>query len=347
MNPTGRVERPSPTINKNTQNYMKVTAIAPSNIAFIKYWGKKDEVLRLPANGSVSVNLSNIWTKTTVEFGKNLSEDEVIINNEKNSKKAARVIKHLDIIRNLAKISLKAKVETQNSSLTASGLASSASGFAALSLAGSRAAGLNLSEKELSILSRQGSGSACRSIPDGFVEWLDGNKSEDSYAVSIFPPDYFEIAVIVVLVKSQTEKEVSSTSGQERTSLNPFFPVRIQHIKKKISCLKDLIKAKEFSKFGEIVESEALELHAIALTSLPPIIYWQPETIAIMHRVHELRKNGLLVYFTIDAGPNIHLIVEKANTDRLIAEIKKHFPDNQYIVNYPSQGARIVKDHLF
>src|SRR3989344_2976508 len=155
---------------------MKETAIAPSNIAFTKYWGRKDELLRLPENGSVSMSLSNLLTTTTVEFSKDYEKDEVIINGKTPKDiEIERVVTHLDRVRKLAKINLKAKVSSNNNFPIAVGLSSAASGFAALTLAASKAAGLNLSEKELSILARQASGSACRSIPNGFVEWLDGN----------------------------------------------------------------------------------------------------------------------------------------------------------------------------
>src|SRR3989304_6673895 len=169
----------------------KATAIAPSNIAFTKYWGRKDEVLRLPENGSISMCLSDLLTTTTVEFSENYTKDEVIINGGGlEAGEAERVIKHLDRVRKMANISLKAKVVSNNNFPTGTGLSSSSSGFAALTLAASKAAGLNLSEKELSILARQGSGSACRSIPDGFVEWLDGDTNETSYAVSLYPPSF-------------------------------------------------------------------------------------------------------------------------------------------------------------
>src|SRR3989344_2439626 len=172
---------------------MKSTAIAPSNIAFTKYWGRKDEKLRLPMNGSISMCLSNLLTTTTVEFSEKLKADDIIINGERREKEALKVSKHLDRIRKLAGISTYAKVVSQNSFPTATGLSSSASGFAALTVAGAKAAGLNLSEKELSILARQGSGSACRSIPDGFVEWIDGDTSETSYAISLYPPEHWHI----------------------------------------------------------------------------------------------------------------------------------------------------------
>src|SRR3989344_1854780 len=151
---------------------MKATAVAPSNIAFIKYWGRKDEVLRLPENGSISLNLSNLLTMTTVEFSEKYNEDSVIYNGKQEELVGNRAIKHVERIRQKAKIKLKVKVVTQSNFPPGVGLSSSASGFAALTLAGTKAAGLTLSEKELSILARQGSGSACRSIPDGFVEWF-------------------------------------------------------------------------------------------------------------------------------------------------------------------------------
>src|SRR3989344_8081503 len=179
---------------------MKATTIAPSNIAFIKYWGKKDEVLRLPENGSVSMNLSNLLTTTTVEFNTSLKDDEITINNKRESNKGSRAVKHLDRIRKLAKIETKAKVVTENNFPTGTGLSSSASGFAALTLAGAFAAGLNLSERELSILARQGSGSACRSIPDGFSEWLDGDTNETSYGIFLHPENYWDIVDVVAVV---------------------------------------------------------------------------------------------------------------------------------------------------
>jgi len=147
---------------------MKATAIAPSNIAFTKYWGRKDEILRLPENGSISMCLSNLLTTTTVEFSPNYTKDEITINGgglEENE--AERIIKHLDRVRKLANTNHKAKMVSNNNFPSGTGLSSSASGFAALSLAASKAAGLDLNEKDLSILARLGSGSACRSIPSG------------------------------------------------------------------------------------------------------------------------------------------------------------------------------------
>lgn len=325
---------------------MKSTAIAPSNIAFIKYWGKKDEKLKLPENGSISMNLSNLITTTTVEFSPKFKKDLVIINNQNDSKRSGRVIKLLDLIRKKANIFLKAKVVSQNNFPEGTGLSSSASGFAALTLAATKSSGLNLNEKELSILARQGSGSACRSIPDGFVEWLDGDSSETSYAKILYPPDYWNIIDVVVIV-SQEKKETSSTDGQKSASTSPFFQTRLNNIKEKIGRFKKALETKNFTDFGQIIEGEALELHAIMLTSIPSLIYWQPETIKLMKLVKKWRSEGLEVYFTVNTGQDIHVIVEEKNKEQLLAKLKEINEVKNIFINKPAVGARLVENHLF
>lgn len=325
---------------------MKATAIAPSNIAFIKYWGKKDEILRLPENGSISMNLSNLQTTTTVEFNKDFEEDSIVINDIKEENEGSRAIKHLDRIRKIAKVNYKARVVTKNNFPTGTGLSSSASGFAALTVAGAKAAGLNLSEKELSILARQGSGSACRSIPDGFVEWLDGDTSDTSYGVSLYPESYWDI-VDVATVVSKNKKEVSTTEGQKLAKSSPFFPVRLARIKEKIRLIKQYLQKKDFKNFGELLEAEALELHAIMLTSTPSLIYWLPGTLKVMHFVKKWREEGLEVYFTVNTGQDIHLICQKKDTEEVVKRAEAISEVQRTIVNYPSKGAHLVDKHLF
>ncbi|MBI2599847.1 diphosphomevalonate decarboxylase [Candidatus Daviesbacteria bacterium] len=324
----------------------KATAIAPSNIAFTKYWGKKDEVLRLPENGSISMCLSNLLTTTTVEFQQGLGQDQVLLNGEIEAGEDSRVIKHLDRVRNLAGIDLKAKVVSSNNFPIGTGLSSSAAGFAALSLAASKAAGLNLSEKDLSILARQGSGSACRSIPSGIVEWLDGDTSETSYAVQIFQPSYWEIADVVAIV-SQSKKDVPTSIGQQTAKSSPFMQTRKAHMAEKNRIIKELIKSKDFTSFGQLLESEALELHAIMITQTPPLIYWQPNTILMMKLVQKWRQEGLEVYFTINTGQDVHIIVEQKNVKELTNRLKKMEEVREVIVNTPGEGTRLSDKHLF
>jgi len=325
---------------------MKFTASAPSNIAFIKYWGKKDEVLKLPDNGSISMNLSGLQTITSVEFDKKYNEDEIIINGIKENLKENRALKHLDRIRKLAGIKIKAKVVTENNFPIGTGLSSSASGFAALTVAGAKAAGLNLSEKDLSILARQGSGSACRSIPDGFVEWLDGETNETSYAISLYPSIYWDIADIVAIV-SDDKKDVGSTAGQKLVKSSPFFSVRKAGMKKKMLEIKKIFKEKNFTKLGKLIEKEALEMHAVMLTSTPPLIYWTPGTLKIMKLTKIWREEGLEVYFTINTGQDIHLICEKKNIEKIADKLKKIPEIKKTIINLPAFGARVIDKHLF
>lgn len=325
---------------------MKCTAIAPSNIAFIKYWGKRDKILRLPENGSISMCLSNLLTTTTVEFSKTNKEDEIILNGILEDRENNRAVKHLDRIRKKAGLTLKAHVVTNNNFPTATGLSSSASGFAALTLAGAKAAGLNLSEKELSILARQGSGSACRSIPDGFVEWMDGDTSETSYAKSIFPSNYWDICDVVAIV-SREKKDIPSTEGQKLINTSPFFQTRLSNIKNKIEKIKKFIKNKKFKEFGEMLEAEALELHAIMLTSMPSLIYLMPNSLLLMKLVKKWRDEGLPVYFTVNTGHDVHLICEEKNVKRL-ENLLKEIPEvKKIIVNKPAVGARLTDKHLF
>lgn len=325
---------------------MKTTAIAPSNIAFIKYWGKKDEILRLPENGSVSMNLSNLLTTTTVEFDSALKEDSVTINGKREPNEGSRGVLHLDRVRKLAKINTKAKVVTENNFPTGTGLSSSASGFAALTLAAANAAGLKLSEKDLSILARQGSGSACRSIPDGFVQWLDGNTSETSYTVSIFSPDYWDIADVVAVV-SKSKKDVSTTQGHKLAESSPFFKNRLERISDKIALMKRYIKDKNFTRFGELTESEALELHTIMLTSKPSLIYLLPESLKVIKAVKKWREEGLESYFTLNTGQDVHIISRKADVKKVSERLSEIPEISKIIVNYPGNGARLTDKHLF
>ncbi|MBI2594422.1 diphosphomevalonate decarboxylase [Candidatus Curtissbacteria bacterium] len=320
---------------------MKVSAKAPSNIAFVKYWGRKDEALRLPENGSISMNLSNLQTTTTVEFDDKFEQDEITFNGKKEDLENNRAVKHLDRVRSLAGIDTKARVETSNNFPTGTGLSSSASGFAALTIAAASAAGLRLSEKELSILARQGSGSACRSIPDGFVEWLDGDTSDTSYAVSIFPPEYFDIADVVAVV-STDKKFLATTEGQKTARTSPFFETRLSLIKDKINRVKKAIEDKNFSEFGELIEAEALEFHSILFSSKPPLFYWTPETVKVMKLVQALRREGLECYFTINTGQDVHVIALKEDAEKVQKKLEELPEVRNTIINYPTKGAHLI-----
>lgn len=324
----------------------KATALAPSNIAFIKYWGKRDVRLNLPVNGSVSMNLSRLQTITTVEFGDDKKDRVVFDGRNVKSRFYKRVVSHLDRVRKLAGISLRARVATENTFPFGVGIASSASGFAALTLAAASAAGLSLSERELSVLGRRGSGSAARSIPDGYVEWVAGTQDADSYAYSFYPPEYWDICDVVVMV-SKRQKAVGSTQGHALARTSPFFRARVRGLPAKLVRLKEALKEKDFSTFGAIVEAEALNMHGVMLTSSPALVYWEPATITVMQRVWLLREGGLESYVTLDAGPTVHVICQKLNARELSRKLSSVRGVVDVVVNRPVDGARIVKKHLF
>jgi diphosphomevalonate decarboxylase len=325
---------------------MKATAKAPSNIAFIKYWGRTDEVLRLPSHGSISMNLSNLFTTTTVEFSQKYEVDEVVIDKRIQIENTTRVTKHLDRIRALAHTTMRAKVVSVNSFPSGTGLSSSASGFAALTLAATSALSLALSTRELSILARQGSGSSARSIPDGFVEWKEGETSEASYAYTLYPAHHWKLCDIVAVV-SEEKKETPTSEGQKNAASSPFYAQRLQHIGEKLTQIKHAIETKDFELLGEISEREALELHAIMLTSWPPLIYWTERTVKLMKQVQKWRTEGIPVYFTINTGQDVHLLCEEQIAGKLQILVKALPYVKKTIVNYPSVGANVINEHLF
>lgn len=340
---------------------MKATATAPANIAFIKYWGKKDDELRLPINSSISMNLSEAHTTTTVEFKWGLKQDQVIFLGDENSskltrpllfgrnyesKEALRVIKHLDRFRKIAKLNLKAEVVTRNNFPRSTGVASSASGFAALTVAAASALGLKLSEKELTIFARLGSGSACRSIPDGFVIWEAGKSSETSFAQSLYPESYWDLCDILVIVKTSAKK-VSSTVGMELAKTSPFFTSRLLSLPLRIEKVRTALKKKNFRLLGETIEEECVNMHAVMMTQTPPLFYWNGATLEIIKAVREWREGMLPVYFTVDAGPNVHLICESKYQDVVLNKVKQIKDIERIIVNKPASGTHLVYKHLF
>lgn len=292
------------------------------------------------------MNLSNLLTTTTVEFSPDYEVDEVIIDNHILDHESERVIEHLNRIRNLAGIEDCAKVVSRNAFPSGTGLSSSASGFAALTYAATTAASLNLSEKELSILARQGSGSACRSIPDGFVEWVDGDTSDTSYARTLYPSNYWKLYDIVAVV-SEEKKSISTSEGQTRVETSPFFEVRKKNIPHKIHEVKSALANKDFEKLGEISEREALEMHAVMLTSWPSLIYWTEGTLKLMKQIQHWRLEGMHTYFTINTGQDIHILCEESTKDLLLSKLQTLSYVRDTIVNYPSKGATLVEHHLF
>lgn len=303
---------------------MKAAAKAHTNIALIKYWGKRDEQLFLPTNSSLSVTLDKFYTETAVQFSPDLHADRFTLNDQQaDPKETAKITAFLDRIRRLSGKSLYATINSKNYVPTAAGFASSASGFAALAAAATKAIGLDVDCRELSQIARQGSGSASRSIFGGFVEWQKGNREDgsDCYALPILGEQAWDIRVLSVEVTTKAKK-VLSREGMKRTvETSPFYSGWLEAVEKDLITAKEAITAKDFEKLGQVVEANALKMHATTLGANPPFMYWQSATVEVMQEVEELRAAGIEAYFTIDAGPNVKVLCqpkdERAVHDKL------------------------------
>jgi len=306
----------------------EATAFAPTNIALCKYWGKRDDHLNLPITDSLSITLPNKGTTTWLTIIDE-SQDEIIFNGKKqkaSSKESKRIIKFLDLFRFKQ---WHFKVETENNIPTAAGLASSASGFAALTLALNALFCWQLSKKELSMLARLGSGSASRSVFDeGFVIWHAGvsKKGDDCFSEQL-DNAWPALRLGILTLNSQT-KSIGSREAMKRTvDTSPIYITWPRQVKNDMKKILKASKAQDFTLLGETAEINALAMHATMLTSKPPINYWQTETLDVMKRIWCLRDEGMTVYFTIDAGSNVKLLFLKDQE----ANIKKAFPDIEII----------------
>lgn len=298
-------------------------AFAPSNIALCKYWGKRDRELNLPINASLSVSLGHLGTRTRLMHAVD-GRDRVWLNGveqQTDSGFVRKLLAFVDLFR--GEQPLPVHVHTENSIPTAAGLASSASGFAALTLALDRWLQLALEPAQLSVLARLGSGSACRSIFNGFVEWQEGIRDDgmDSHGMAL---DRRWPALRLGLVKVATgEKAVDSRSGMQRTvetaHLYQSWPLQAAT---DLEQLHRAIADVDFPLLGRTAEQNALSMHATMIASWPPLLYWQPESVAAMQQVWALRARGSEVYFTMDAGPNLKLLFEDADQ----AAVEQAFP---------------------
>ena len=298
----------------------QATAKAHTNIALIKYWGKRDETLFLPMNGSLSLTLDRFYTTTTVTFQSELAADTLVLDGALVDEAGRRKVSaFLDKVRTLAGTSLYAQVNSVNQVPTAAGLASSASGFAALAAAATRALGLELDGPALSRLARQGSGSASRSIFGGFVEWAKGERADglDSHGVPVAAQDHWDVRMLVVLL-GREPKSVSSRDGMRRTvQTSPFYAGWLATVEADLNEARQAVGERDFQRLGQIMEANAFKMHATTMGANPPFLYWESTTLAVIRRVQELRAAGIPAYITADAGPNVKVLCEPAHAAAL------------------------------
>jgi len=303
-------------------------AFAPVNIALCKYWGKRDSELNLPINSSLSISLDRLGAETTVT-PIDSPRDRFFLNDlevDLEDDAGRRVADYLDLLR--PSPAARYRVDSHSDVPVAAGIASSASGFAALALALNDLFGWGLERRELSILARLGSGSAARSVYDGFVEWHAGQRADgmDCFAERI-DAEWKDLRIALVEI-SDSPKPIGSRPAMARTvetsRLYSGWPRRADE---DIGEIRAAISGRDIERLGAAAESNALAMHATMLDSRPPILYWKPATLAAIEKVWHLRDDGSAVYLTMDAGPNLKLVFEKTTRP----QVEAAFP-----------GARIV-----
>lgn len=322
----------------------QATAIARANIALAKYWGKSDVKLNLPAVASISLTLEPMRTETTVTFDDSLPDDELVLNGKHtDGKPRMRAIKVLDQVRALAGLDVKARVESANNFPTASGLASSASGFAALVAASWTAAGLPRDDERWSAMSRQASASAARSIYGGFVELPKGVPGNAGLAArTVAPAEHWDVR-IVVAVANEGAKDVGSTEGMtlsEQTS--PYYRAWVDCSDALVEEVRAGILARDLVKVGEAMEQSTLAMHACMMASRPGLIYLQPATLAALATVKQLRKEGIEVYATMDAGPHVKALCHARDAERVAAALSATPMVLRTLTAHPGPALEIV-----
>jgi diphosphomevalonate decarboxylase len=295
---------------------MEAKARARSNMALVKYWGKRDEALVLPHTGSLSMTLDALATETHVVFTGRPGPDVLRLDGAPaQAGEVARATALLDLIRLDSPHLGAAVVESRNSFPTAGGLASSASGFAALAAAACWAASREVSAEAMSVLARRASGSACRSVLGGFVEWVRGERADglDSVAREVLPAGAWDVAMCIAVVDVGRKERSSRDAMKDSVRTSPYYPEWVRTTALDLDEAKAAVVAKQLEKVGEIAERSFLKMHATAMTSVPAAMFWKPPTLALLEEVRFLRARGTGAWATIDAGPHVAVLCAGAD----------------------------------
>ncbi len=288
---------------------MEATAQAQPNIALVKYWGKREPVSNLPAVGSLSITLDELWTRTRVRFDETIAADRFELNGRRDSGETSRVSACLDRLRRLAGTQRRALVSSHNNFPTGAGLASSASGFAALVAAAAQALGLELSGEEISRLARRSSGSAARSVFGGFVELPAADSSTaDVAAAPLLAESAWPLGVTIAITSTEA-KAVGSGEGMQHTAeTSAYYDAWVQTAAADLVEARRAVLARDFETLATVSERSCLKMHAAMMAAQPGLVYWNGATVECVHRVRALRASGVPVFFTIDAGPQVKAV---------------------------------------
>lgn len=327
------------------------TVSAPANIAFIKYWGATDLERAIPCNASISMTLRECVSRTTVRVLAPGAPDEVWHATDGGMTAADgvfrdRALAHLERLRGWAETDRGLAMATRNSFPAAAGIASSASGFAALTVAALGALGVEATTQELSVLARRsGSGSASRSVMGGYVQWPDGDDPE-APARQLAAASHWDLRDVVVLVQIGP-KGVSSLDGHRRATSSPHYERRQALIPDRLAAVRAAIEARDLERLGPVIEEDAIELHLIAMSSKPAIFYWRPATLRVLEAVRRMRHCGIEAWSTMDAGANVHVICTPQAEAEVAAELEQLDGVHGVIRDGVGNGPEPIRGSLF
>ena len=337
----------------------KATVTAPSNIAFIKYWGAKNLEQAIPVNPSLSMTLRTCTSRSTVEWLAEDGEHEIRWRGAGGELETAppafaeRVRRHLDFLRHWSKAGGRFRLATENSFPAAAGMASSASGFSALTLAALAALDRKVPVAEQSALARlSGSGSASRSVMGGYVEWPAAgdfgamSSRAECYARQLAPADHWDLRNVIAVVE-RGAKRTSSLDGHRRAKTSPYFRTRLRRLPGRLKIVREAIEARDFDRLGKVVEAEAIDLHCVAMTSEPAIFYWRPATLTVLEEIRDMRRDGVGAYATMDAGANVHVICLPESEAEVAARLSRLDVELTLIHDGVGPGPIREEEHLF
>ncbi len=317
-----------------------VRARANINVALIKYWGKASakapEDANLPAVPSLSLTLDGLYTETTVRFAPDLEQDRCTLGGAPLTGEAlARVSRVLDVVRRRAGVASAFDVRSFNHVPTAAGLASSASSMAALAAAASRCAGLPDDPAAMSALARIGSGSASRSIFGGWVVW-DGPAARP-----VYPAGYWDLAVVVAVVDAG-RKKIGSRAAMNRTArTSPLYGPWVEQARGTLEAALEALEARDLGALCQAMELSTMRMHASAMASSPPILYWQAPTLAVLREVERMREGGVPCGYTMDAGPNVKILCDVASAHAIAARVGATAGVRETYVTTPGGGVSV------
>lgn len=319
---------------------MRATAIAQPNIALIKYWGKRDVVRNLPAVGSISITLSELYTQMSVDLDADISGDVLHVNGDEDRHFLTRISACLDNV--LGEKRSYARISSASNFPIAAGLASSASAFSALTIAAAGAGGLSLSTQELARLSGRASGSAARSAYGGFVELKKGGDAIEIR--SLCDAKAWPLQVVVAITDTGP-KAIGSTAAMELSrKTSPFYDSWIQQQTSDLDMARAAIEQRDFAQLATIAEHSCLKMHSIMWASRPPTVYWNSATMHCLQTVRRLQGEGCNVFFTIDAGPQVKAVCLPEESE-VVREALVATPGVMKVMTSGlGVGARLVED---